>query len=81
MPLQGKPGVSDSEDASRAGPTTQPQRALETGISVLVVGAGVGGLVTALECWRKGHEVRIVERSVDLVMTGQHFDSKTQFSC
>lgn len=34
-----------------------------TGISVLVVGAGVGGLMAALECRRKGHDVRIVERS------------------
>lgn len=34
-----------------------------TGISVLVVGAGVGGLMSALECRRKGHQVRVVERS------------------
>jgi len=34
-----------------------------TGISVLVVGAGVGGLMAALECRRKGHDVRVVERS------------------
>lgn len=34
-----------------------------SGINVLVVGAGVGGLATALECVRKGHSVRVVERS------------------
>jgi monoamine oxidase len=34
-----------------------------TGISCLVVGAGVGGLMTALECRRKGHSVQVVERS------------------
>lgn len=34
-----------------------------TGISCLIVGAGVGGLMTALECVRKGHSVRVVERS------------------
>lgn len=34
-----------------------------TGISCLIVGAGVGGLTTALECRRKGHSVRVVERS------------------
>lgn len=34
-----------------------------TGISVLVVGAGVGGLMAALECRRKGHDVRVVEKS------------------
>lgn len=34
-----------------------------SGIDVLIVGAGVGGLVAALECHRKGHNVRIWERS------------------
>lgn len=34
-----------------------------SGIDVLIVGAGVGGLVAALECYRKGHNVRIWERS------------------
>jgi heterodisulfide reductase subunit A-like polyferredoxin len=34
-----------------------------TDISCLIVGAGVGGLTTALECRRKGHSVRVVERS------------------
>ena len=34
-----------------------------TGISCVVVGAGVGGLMTALECRRKGHDVRVVEKS------------------
>lgn len=35
-----------------------------TGISCLVVGAGVGGLMTALECRRKGHDVQVIERSL-----------------
>lgn len=34
-----------------------------TGISVLVVGAGVGGLMAALECKRKGYDVRVIERT------------------
>lgn len=34
-----------------------------TGISVLVVGAGIGGIVAALECKRKGHDVRVIERT------------------
>lgn len=34
-----------------------------SGISVLVVGAGVGGITAAMECWRKGHDVRIIERA------------------
>jgi NADPH-dependent 2,4-dienoyl-CoA reductase/sulfur reductase-like enzyme len=41
-----------------------------TGISVLVVGAGVGGLVVALECYRKGHDVRVIERASGPVTAG-----------
>lgn len=47
------------------------QRYPETGISVLIVGAGVAGLMAALECWRNGHDVRIVERSPEEVTTGK----------
>lgn len=35
-----------------------------SGISVLIVGAGVGGLMAALECSRKGHEVRVIEKTL-----------------
>jgi len=42
-----------------------------TGISVLVVGAGVGGLMSALECRRKGHDVRIIERAPALSTAGR----------
>ncbi|KAL3430234.1 FAD/NAD(P)-binding domain-containing protein [Aspergillus tetrazonus] len=45
-------------------PKELPKRHPETNISVLIVGAGFGGLMTALECWRKGHKVvGILERS------------------
>ena len=43
----------------------------ETGISVLIVGSGIGGLMSALECWRKGHSIRILERSAGPVYTGE----------
>ncbi|UQC73509.1 monooxygenase [Colletotrichum lupini] len=33
-----------------------------SGINVIIVGAGLGGLQAAVECWRKGHEVRILEK-------------------
>lgn len=42
-----------------------------TGINILIVGAGVGGLVTALECHRKGHNVRILERTAGASTGGQ----------
>ena len=51
--------------------STQPERRSPTGISVLVVGAGVGGIMTALECWRKGHDVRILEKSSGPIETGR----------
>ncbi|KAH7563727.1 hypothetical protein BM1_00774 [Bipolaris maydis] len=40
-------------------------------LMVLVVGAGTGGLMSALECWRNGHEgVGILERSENPVFAG-----------
>jgi NADPH-dependent 2,4-dienoyl-CoA reductase/sulfur reductase-like enzyme len=42
-----------------------------TGISVLVVGAGVGGLMSALECRRKGHDVRVIERTPEPSTAGR----------
>ncbi|KAF7162474.1 hypothetical protein CNMCM5623_007765 [Aspergillus felis] len=45
-------------------PDGLPKRHPETHVDVLIVGAGVGGLMTALECWRKGHNVvGILERN------------------
>lgn len=44
----------------------------ETGINVLIAGAGLGGITCALECWRKGHNVQIVDRSPGPVWTGDN---------
>ncbi|KAF4839519.1 FAD-dependent monooxygenase fsr3 [Colletotrichum siamense] len=33
-----------------------------SGINVVIVGAGLGGLQAAVECWRKGHEVQVLEK-------------------
>ncbi|KAK3112012.1 hypothetical protein LTR53_012154 [Teratosphaeriaceae sp. CCFEE 6253] len=48
-------------------------RAPLSGISVLVIGAGVGGLVAALECYRKGHNVRVLERASSASAGGDMF--------
>ena len=50
-----------------------PKRHPETGINVLIVGAGMGGLMTLLECWRKGHNISgVLERNQGPVYTGSH---------
>ncbi|CZR49832.1 uncharacterized protein FPRO_16040 [Fusarium proliferatum ET1] len=41
-----------------------------TGINVVIVGAGLGGLQAALECWRKGHEVQVLEKSKTISEAG-----------
>ena len=46
------------------------KRAPSNGISVVVVGGGVGGLMTALECWRIGCSVRVLERSRQNITSG-----------
>jgi flavin-dependent dehydrogenase len=34
-----------------------------SGIKVIVVGLGIGGLAAAIECYRKGHSVTIIEKA------------------
>ncbi|KAH8702675.1 hypothetical protein GQ44DRAFT_831827 [Phaeosphaeriaceae sp. PMI808] len=42
------------------------KRSPVTGISILVIGGGIGGLCFAIEAYRKGHNVRIIERRPSL---------------
>jgi hypothetical protein len=49
-----------------------PTRAPETKLNVLIVGAGFSGLVSALECWRNGHNViGILDRNRGPLYTGR----------
>lgn len=41
-----------------------------TGLDIIIVGAGLGGMMAAIECWRKGHEVQIIEKESGLLATG-----------
>lgn len=43
-----------------------------SGIDLLVVGAGLGGLSAAIECHRKGHNVRVLERRADFSTFGMY---------
>lgn len=42
---------------------TQMEVEQRTGIEILVIGGGIGGLAFAIEAYRKGHTVRVIERS------------------
>lgn len=56
------------------------QRRPDTGITAVIVGGGVGGIMTALECWRKGIQVRIFERSLKPETEGKR-DLVLAYSC
>ena len=47
------------------------ERFPETGLKVIIIGAGVGGLAAALECWRKGCDVTVLERVEKLSTIGE----------
>lgn len=49
--------------ASPPSSSSLPTRRPPTGLSVLIAGAGIGGLVAALELWRHGFSVRIIEKT------------------
>lgn len=52
-------------------PGELPARSPATQLNVLIVGSGPAGLMTALECWRKGHNVvGILERSPNPLFAG-----------
>ncbi|KAH8882212.1 FAD/NAD(P)-binding domain-containing protein [Thozetella sp. PMI_491] len=42
----------------------------QTDIDVLIVGTGFAGLTAAIECIRKGHRVRVLERNKDIITSG-----------
>jgi cation diffusion facilitator CzcD-associated flavoprotein CzcO len=37
-----------------------------SGISVLIVGCGFGGIAAAIECYRKGHKVVVFEKNSEI---------------
>lgn len=42
----------------------------DSDLDVLIIGAGLAGLTAAIECVRKGHRVRVLERDAEINTTG-----------
>ncbi|KAK3068171.1 hypothetical protein LTR53_014467 [Teratosphaeriaceae sp. CCFEE 6253] len=77
-----KPGVSWPEEIPEqttpslayAGPDARLLGSYpKTGIDVLIIGTGFAGLTAALECTRKGHNVRILERNATTDLAGDMY--------
>lgn len=49
-----------------------------TGIDVLIVGTGLAGLTAAIECIRKGHKVRVLERNAGINTVGMSPNERPQ---
>ncbi|KAH8705249.1 hypothetical protein BGW36DRAFT_392919 [Talaromyces proteolyticus] len=62
-----------SPHADKNATTAVPKRESALGISVLIVGGGVAGLMAALEMWRQGLDVQIIERSTSRLTAGDGF--------
>ncbi|KAI1327941.1 FAD/NAD(P)-binding domain-containing protein [Xylariaceae sp. FL0255] len=45
-------------------------RSPRTGIKVVISGGGLGGLFATLECWRKGHDVELLEQNDNISIIG-----------
>lgn len=45
----------------------------KSGIDIVIVGTGFAGLTAAMECVRKGHSVRVLERNASINTTGDMF--------
>ncbi|ETI19892.1 hypothetical protein G647_08907 [Cladophialophora carrionii CBS 160.54] len=62
-----------TKDLSSAEIAGEVERYPDSGITVLIVGCGPGGLMSALECWRKGCTVQLIDRAYAPVNTGDVF--------
>ena len=51
----------------------------DSGIDVLIVGTGLAGLTASLECLRKSHKVRVLERSSYINTQGMSWISQQAY--
>jgi NADPH-dependent 2,4-dienoyl-CoA reductase/sulfur reductase-like enzyme len=65
-----EPGQPNSLAKPMSKPEGYPFIGEPTGIKVIVVGAGLGGLACAIECRRKGHEVIVFENAPEITRIG-----------
>ena len=57
---------------SRINRASEMERESRSGIEVLVVGCGLGGLFAAIELCRQGHSVRIIELKSKIEGLGEY---------
>ncbi|OAP56449.1 hypothetical protein AYL99_09628 [Fonsecaea erecta] len=62
--------MASLQERNGASKLPPPSRLPSQDAKILVVGAGVAGLVAALECWRRGFDVEILERTDGQILTG-----------
>lgn len=68
------PADGTNEEAKPEGSYSKPLGSYpKTGIDVLVVGTGLAGLTAAIECTRKGHNVRVLERNSTINTAGDMY--------
>lgn len=48
-----------------------------SGIKVIIIGLGYAGVVAAVECFRKGHEVIVFEQAPQITNVGTSFSKVT----
>ncbi|KAF4470577.1 FAD binding domain-containing [Fusarium albosuccineum] len=66
------PATKSNDDRYAAVPEAMDQLPFN-GISVIVVGSGIGGLSAARELWRIGCKVRVLEKRLQEITTGDRF--------
>ncbi|TKX22618.1 FAD-binding domain-containing protein 29 [Elsinoe australis] len=73
FPLQQPHSAYDSMGSSINDRSDSPIELSPSGIDILIVGTGFAGLTAALECTRKGHHVRLLERNASHNMAGDMY--------
>ena len=62
-------------------PEPEMKRGKPTGIDVLIVGGGLGGLMAAVEMVRQGHSARVLEAKPEIEGLGEFISFPSQGVC